>query len=184
MHCSTVFYIIKKQRLFCVPEREEKGGGLAVNSKRDDSFHSVYVRNISRLIKMAYRITDSYEDAEDLADEACFIYWQKSQLAEVLNPDAYLAKIMANLLGNFLRSKKNEALPLEFAEEIAARPDAVSIKEYFPPGLLESEQEILILRIEKQLSYTEISQLLCLPESSCRSRFFRAKEHLKSLLTY
>ena len=145
-----------------------------MNSKRDGSFHSVYVRNISRLIKMAYRITDSYEDAED----------QKSQLAEVLNPDAYLAKVMANLLGNFLRSKKNEALPLEFAEEIAARPDAVSIKEYFPPGLLESEQKILILRIEKQLSYTEISQVLCLPESSCRSRFFRAKEHLKSLLTY
>lgn len=152
-------------------------------SERKDSFHQVYVRNIGRLIRIAYRITGSLEEAEDLADEACLIYWQKSKQTEILNPDAYLVKVISNLLGNFLGSKKNEAIPLEFAEEIAARPDSMGIKEYFPPTLPESEQEILILRIEKQLSYSEISQVLHLPESSCRSRFFRAKEHLKQLLS-
>lgn len=153
------------------------------DKEKNNSFHSVYTRNVKRLIRMAFRITGNHEDSEDLADEALFIFWQKSLSEQIIKPDAYVTGIMANLLGNYLKSKKNEdTISIESIRDIAEKEETVSIEEYFPSGLSEGERKILILRIEKQYTYAEISKILDLAEISCRSRFFRAKEHLKTLL--
>ena len=43
------------------------------------------------------------------------------------------------------------------------------------------EQEILLLRFEERLSYSEIADVLKIKEASCRSRLMRAKAHLLNL---
>ena len=46
-----------------------------------------------------------------------------------------------------------------------------------PQGLSPDERDILILKLEKELTYAEIAPILGISEVSCRSRFFRAKAH-------
>ena len=105
------------------------------DKEKSNSFHSVYTRNVKRLIRMAFRITGNREDSEDLADEALFIFWQKSLSEQIANPDAYVVGIMANLLGNYLKSKKNEnTISIKSIQDIAEKEETVGIEEYFPSG--------------------------------------------------
>lgn len=55
------------------------------------------------------------------------------------------------------------------------------LREVLPKGLSPQEQEILLLRFEERLSYSEIADVLKIKEVSCRSRLMRAKAHLLNL---
>ena len=150
-------------------------------------FEEFFTRNYRRLFLQAYRIIENYHDAEDLVDEAFVIYYQKHQKEDIKTPDAYITGILSKLIGNYLRSKRRERLMLDPSGELpktaaSANGPPLSLSEAFPPGLLPWEEEILILRCEKKLSFKEIAAQLGIAEVSCRSRFFRAKAHCRELL--
>lgn len=156
------------------------------SEKSKESYEEIYTRNIRRLLNYAYAQLRSRGDAEELANEAMLVLWQKMKEQEIKNPDAYVTQILANLIRNFMRSKQRQidTISLEaIGDTIAGEEMPERISDGFPPELTSSEKEILMLRVQRSLSFNEISQILGLPDSSCRSRFFRAKAHYKELLT-
>lgn len=150
----------------------------------NEEFNAFYKEYYKKLVNHAYRLTSNRWDAEELADEALMIYFHKSQSEIIQNPRAYLKRIMSNVLGNYFKSKKREqVISLEMLHEIPGKDCFMpSLGDCLPAGLTASEREILILRVEKKLSYAEISIELGLEEASCRSRLFRAKMRCKELM--
>lgn len=150
----------------------------------DREYSEFYIENYPRLVRHAYRLISNRWDAEELADEALLIFYQKSQAETIQNPNAYLKRIISNVLGNYFKSKKREqAISIETLHELSGTDCfSLSLSDCLPAGLSASEREILILRIEKKLSYTEIAEELNLEEVSCRSRLFRAKVRCKELM--
>lgn len=74
-------------------------------------------------------------------------------------------------------------MPIDVLPESTLSTDGVGmrLREGLPKGLSPQEQEILLLRFEERLSYSEIADVLKIKEVSCRSRLMRAKAHLLNL---
>lgn len=120
---------------------------------------------------------------DDLVDEAFLIYLQKSTTMVIDNPEAYITRILANLVRNYARLSWHNELPIDVLPESTLSTDGVGMRlcEVLPKGLSPQEQEILLLRFEERLSYSEIADVLKIKEASCRSRLMRAKAHLLNL---
>lgn len=159
---------------------------LRLKYKIDDAeFEEICKRNTSRLVRGAFRATRNQLGSEELANEAFLVLWKKMHTEEIRNPDAYLTTILVHLIGNYLKAKTREvpSISLEVFQDI---PDQQGVPEKledgFPPELTAAEREILKLRVEQQLSYEEIAQVLGISAVSCRSRFCRAKERYRELI--
>ena len=123
-----------------------------ISTPQVEGFDEVYKRNYTRLSQYAFHIIHDKGDAEDLANEAFLVYYQRRDLHPTLSLDI-----------------------LEETADIQSSPEPL---EYLlPQGLSPDERDILILKLEKELTYAEIASILGISEVSCRSRFFRAKAH-------
>ena len=70
-----------------------------------EGFDEVYKRNYTRLSQYAFHIIHDKGDAEDLANEAFLVYYQHADEMDIENPDAYLFKILRNLIGNYIKRR-------------------------------------------------------------------------------
>ena len=134
-----------------------------------------YTNNVARSLAVAIVNKHcKYESKEEIL----------VRLANVLdNPEAYITRILANLVRNCARLSWHNELPIDVLPESTLSTDGVGMRlcEVLPKGLSPQEQEILLLRFEERLSYSEIADVLKIKEASCRSRLMRAKAHLLNL---
>ena len=153
------------------------------NKYAHSDFDRFYLEYSPKLWRLAYRLTRNRYDSEDLVDEAFLIYLQKSTTMVIDNPEAYITRILANLVRNYARLSWHNELSIDVLPESTLSTDGVGmrLREVLPKGLSPQEQEILLLRYEERLSYSEIADVLKIKEASCRSRLMRAKAHLLSL---
>jgi len=123
--------------------------------------------------------------AEELAQETFLVVLRGIERYE---PRAtfrtYLYAIAFKQASGEYRRAKHDAVPL--ASEPAAAPqqdscDALWVRRAVEK-LDEQHREVLLLREYEQLSYEEIAELLKIPVNTVRSRLFRARMELKSLL--
>ena len=124
-----------------------------------EGFDEVYKRNYTRLSQYAFHIIHDKGDAEDLANEAFLVYYQHADEMDIENPDAYLFKILRNLIGNYIKRRDlHPTLSLDILEETADIQSSPEPLEYLlPQGLSQDERDILILKLEKELTYAEIA---------------------------
>lgn len=73
------------------------------NKYAHSDFDSFYLEYSPKLWRLAYRLTRNRYDSEDLVDEAFLIYLQKSITMVIDNPEAYITRILANLVRNYAR---------------------------------------------------------------------------------
>ena len=151
------------------------------SAKNEYRYEEIYQRNNRRLANYAAAQVHNREDAEELANEAMLVLWRKMQEQDILNPDAYVIQILANLIRNFVRRKcrQIETVSFDVIGDVASEEPPQNISDGFPPELSAADKQILIFRIQRKLSFKEISEILGLAESSCRSRFLRAKAKFK-----
>ena len=125
----------------------------------------------------------NYHDSEDLVDEAFVVYLQKSATIHISNPNAYLVKVLSNLICNYQRLKIHDNIPLSSILENELGVDGLKrgLADALPSGLLPWEREILLMRFEEELPYAEIAERLQLKEVTCRARLVRAKAHFAEL---
>lgn len=152
-----------------------------MNTDRDSLFEEFYQRNKNNLLRGAYRITRNKEDAEDIVEETFLIFLQKWESGIIENPDKYLFGILSRVSLNYInRQKRRNCIPLEHIEEVVAAPPVEEkLEDILPSDITGTDRNILILRLEQNLSYAQIAKMLGISEISCRSRFFRAKKRLK-----
>ena len=152
-----------------------------VNADRESLFEEIYQRNKNNLLRSAYRTARNKEDAEDIVEETFLRFLQKWDAGIVEDPDRYLFGILSRVSLIYISMQKHRnGIPLEYVEEVIAAPPAEEkLEDILPFDIAGTDREILILRLEQNLSYVRIAKMLGISEISCRSRFFRAKTRLR-----
>ena len=147
-----------------------------------------------RLFGIAYRMTGSASEAEDIVQEA-WLRFQTVALAEIRSPEALLTTIVTRLCLDHLKSAQvqREVYPGIWLPEPLATVNSVeedpldtmikleSISLAFL-HLLESlspeERAVFLLREVFDYEYREIAEFINKSETACRQLFSRAKKHI------
>jgi len=169
-------------------------------------FEAVVLPLRDELRKVALKLTQSLENAEDLVQETLVRAYQGfAQFRRGTNLKAWLMKIMLNLFISHYRHQRRtvptvslEGLleELELAEENTdlLLDEAISPEEIVMAKVMDEEvanaleqlpepfREVVILCDIEGLSYAEAAQALGIPVGTVRSRLSRARETLRRLL--
>ena len=107
-----------------------------------NDFDALYRNRYDYLLRLAYRSTKNYHDSEDLVDEAFVVYLQKSATIHISNPNAYLVKVLSNLICNYQRLKIHDNIPLSSILENELGVDGLKrgLADALPSGLLPWER--------------------------------------------
>nr|WP_254798672.1 sigma-70 family RNA polymerase sigma factor [Sphingobium sp. AS12] len=138
-----------------------------------------------RLISLAYRITGSRTDAEDIVHEAA-LRWLNADRSNVRSPDAFLTTITTRLSLNHLRDRKarRETYPGDWLPEpvdtgAADRRELLDEISFGFLTMLERltplQRAVFILRSAFDCGYGEIASIVGRDEAVCRKIFSRAQ---------
>lgn len=145
-----------------------------------------------KLFAIAYRMTGSAMDAEDIVQDAWLRYQQIEKTPD--NPEAYLRKMVTNLSLDYLKSARvqREQYVGEWLPEPIATGGKGSLLEEVSTGekisvafmvvmetLSPLERAVFLLREVFDYDYAEIARVLDRSESACRKVFSRAKKHVQ-----
>jgi RNA polymerase sigma-70 factor, ECF subfamily len=138
-----------------------------------------------QLLSLAYRITGSRSDAEDIVQETA-LRWLKADRGDIRSPRAFLTTIATRLSLNHLRNRRakredyrGDWLPEPVdtcADDRDARLDAISFGFL---ALLERltplQRAVFVLRSAFDCDYAEIAAIVGRDQAACRKIFSRAK---------
>jgi RNA polymerase sigma-70 factor (ECF subfamily) len=140
----------------------------------------------SRLFALAYKMTQSVVDAEDIVQEV-FLTIGSMKAGSISNPEAYFVRAVTNRCLKLLGQRKVTIYPgpdLPEPMEDDWRSDAR--EEDLSYGLLlllqrlkPLERAVFILRESLGLDYSEIAQILSSKPVNCRQILHRSKEKLR-----
>jgi len=144
-------------------------------------------------LKLAYRVLENREEAEDVVQETLAVLWEKRRLLEVENPGAYVARaVWLNSLKRKARHKAHLALE-EVAEPAAPeKPGAEGKAASTDPRVLEevlkglppSQREVVHMKYYLGLSFREIGEALNISLNTAGSRCRYALEALREALSH
>lgn len=146
-----------------------------------------------RLVRLAYRMTGSFSEAEDIVQDA----WErmlKQPAGAIHNVPGWLTSVVSRLAIDHLRSARRTSdqygspwLPEPVStDRLADSPEqAVHIQEelgfailFLLERLSPDQRVVWVLRTSLQLSYAEIADIVEKPAASCRQLFHRASQTL------
>jgi RNA polymerase sigma-70 factor (ECF subfamily) len=155
------------------------------------------VRQHARLVyQVAYLLLRNHHDAEDATQETFMRVWRyRKRLPEARDLKAWLARIAWRVALD--RRKKSAEISLadaaeavfklyaagESAEKIAgAKQMAVLLDQLIAtlPGKL---RDPMLLSLDQEMTQADIGRVLNIPESSVRTRLFRARQMLRQKLS-
>ncbi|CAH1056407.1 RNA polymerase sigma factor SigJ [Paenibacillus pseudetheri] len=158
-------------------------------------FQVAYTNYHSLLQAIAYRMTGSIADAEDLVQDV-FIEYSKLQTIDITHPKAYLIRMITNRCINYMQSARIRReqyvgtwLPeplVSFTNGGGDNPaDLFDHDENVSYALLVMlehlsavERAVFILRQSFAFEYSEIADVLGKSEANCRKIFSRANDKL------
>ncbi|MDH4223042.1 MAG: sigma-70 family RNA polymerase sigma factor [candidate division Zixibacteria bacterium] len=164
-----------------------------------ESFRIIVNENQRLVSHIVFRMVYNKTDREDLCQEVFLkVYKNLSQFHFGAKISSWIARITYNTCLDFLKKKKHPASDTVSFEDVENQdltgdytsPDE-SVKreemstflhreiEMMPPNY----QTILTLYHLEDLSYTEISKIMQIPEGTVKSHLFRARKLLKERLT-
>lgn len=158
-------------------------------SQAEESFKTLYDRYSSMVHAYVLRVLSDEDAAEDIFQEVFIKFYQnvKSDAAKT-NIPGFLITIARNLCLNYKRDKRN-TVAIEDYEHFFSE----SSHNYEQQELLElitraldlvddAYREAFVLREYSGLSYQEIAEICKITEGNAKSRVFRAKQQIKSIL--
>ncbi|MCG5446392.1 RNA polymerase sigma-70 factor [Micromonospora sp. NIE79] len=156
-----------------------------------DADEQVFHSHRRLLFSVAYRILGSAADAEDAVQDA-WISWSSADRSQVVDPKAYLARIVSNLALQRLRSARHhrETYPGPWLPEPVLTDgdaaDAVTDAESVSMAMLvvletlsPLERAVFVLREVFDFSHAEIAAAVERSEAAVRQTAHRAREHVR-----
>lgn len=159
-------------------------------------FENLYHASFKQLSKYVFFKVAQISDAEDIVQSVYTKFYayvlKKGPVVE--NLLAYLTQMANHELANYYKQKDQSPFLLEEeAWNAIPDPDTDLETELFNQfevdeikrlikTLAQEDQSILVAKIRLELSFSQIATQLKIPESSVKSRYYRALKHLRSLL--
>ncbi|WP_027929781.1 RNA polymerase sigma-70 factor [Amycolatopsis thermoflava] len=153
-----------------------------------EAFHQH--RNL--LFAVAYRVLGSAADAEDVVQDA-WIKWSAADRSQVADPKAYLARIVANLALERLRSARHQRetyvgpwlpepiLTTGDSADAVTGADSVSTAMLVVLETLSPlERAVFVLKDVFGFSHAEIAEAVDRSEGAVRQAAHRAREHVRA----
>jgi RNA polymerase sigma-70 factor (ECF subfamily) len=148
------------------------------------------------LYRVAYSVLRNTADAEDAVQETYLrVLRHRDSLGEIRDPRVWLVRIVWNVVLDRKRRSKTRPETDDIADLARLLPaSGLTSEERVASAqhhehviravlqLPEKEQRVLILSAFDELSSVEIAQVLSTTESTIRSRLFRARKLLSSIL--
>lgn len=136
------------------------------------------------LLRLAYVLTGSRADAEDVVQDAlsrALPRW--SRISTVEDPDAYVRRMVVNAHISWWRKVRRREVPVEEVRDRAAAggPDAEERDRMWRAcqALPPDQRTAIVLRFYEDLDYAEIAALTGVREGSVRSRVSRGVAALR-----
>jgi RNA polymerase sigma-70 factor (ECF subfamily) len=158
-------------------------------------FCKLYETVFPILFRVAYRITNNEEAAEDMCQEAFFRLYEKNMVFPNADEAKYwLIRVVKNASLNYAKRKDRERKAYQRAfrevthtqetgEQVLLKQETtVEIREALEK-LPENLRMVLILKEYGELNYKEIGRTLGISEGNVKVRVFRARERLAGLLS-
>ena len=157
-------------------------------------FRTLYDSAFPILFRVAYRITNSEEAAEDLCQESFFRLYEKNMVFPAPEEAKYwLIRVVKNAALNYAKRKererkayqkafREEARPIETGEGLLVRKETMAEIQEALNKLPENMKMALIFKEYAEMNYKEIGRVLGISEGNVKVRVFRARERLAGLL--
>jgi RNA polymerase sigma-70 factor (ECF subfamily) len=145
------------------------------------------------LFSIAYRMTGSASDAEDLVQEA-YLRALTSAPVALASPKAYLTTIISRLALDYLKSARVQRedyagewlpepvltrAPAATPGEVAEDPESLSMAFLvLLEALTPPERAVLLLHKVFDYPFAEIATMLEIPTATCRQHYHRAQAHI------
>lgn len=151
-----------------------------------------------RVLRLAFHLVGSYEDAEDVAQETFVRAYFSMNKYDPTRPFApWIYRIATNLCMDNLRRRKARPQQVELpphmelfnSEEEKESPEELILRDETHSQVLDAIQElpenyraVLVLRYFEDLPYSEIAQILGTSEANVQMRLSRARQRLRERL--
>jgi RNA polymerase sigma-70 factor (ECF subfamily) len=157
---------------------------------RQDKFRKNILPIIDRLFRLAFSITKSKEDAEDVVQDVLFNVWKKkAEWGNIENMEAYCFRSTRNIALDKIALMENnlEEIPESYdypslGEDVQQKieiEEQMNLLENWVKNLPEKQQTIFRLREIEELSYKEIAIILNISEEQVKINLFRLRRKLK-----
>lgn len=144
------------------------------------ALHSKYAQS---MVQLTYRRTGDAELSKDLVQETFLIACCKSSvICNHRNPAGWLFCTLQNLTMREMKKFCHSEVALTGDFPAEAENQWFSADFYLPKGLSEAEREIILMRVDRGLSFEEISNIKGISEVACRKQLSRALKNCRELL--
>jgi RNA polymerase sigma-70 factor (ECF subfamily) len=178
--------------LFNNIEGQLESNTSAGNSEQE--FKRLYDSAFPVLFRVAIRITNSAEAAEDLCQESFFRLYEKNMV--FVNPEEakyWLIRVVKNAALNYAKRKdrerkayqrafKEDTRQVETGEAALVKKEASEEIQKALEKLPENLRMVLIFKEYAEMNYKEIGRVLGISEGNVKVRVFRARERLAAIL--
>ncbi len=158
-----------------------------VSEGEEERFFERIDKQSAKLYNIAYSYLRSNADALEMLQETAYRAWSKrASLKDEKGFDSWLIRILINCCMDELRRRKR-VIPVERAGEDRSAPAAGEMQsssrldlEQALEHLPNKYRHVLMLRFYHDMTLTEIAQILRKPESTVKSRLYRALKRMRS----
>ncbi|MBQ5491890.1 MAG: RNA polymerase sigma factor [Treponema sp.] len=161
---------------------------------REQDFRTVYNATYQLLFKVAYRVVNDEEAAEDLVHDSLIKANEKALVFPSLDDAKYwLIRVVKNASLNYAKRKLREAKAyhkalyegrqhMDSGETDLLKDEAIEKAREALDQLPAKLKEVLVLREYGEMNYREIGKVLGITEGNVKVRVFRAREQLSKLI--
>jgi RNA polymerase sigma-70 factor (ECF subfamily) len=175
-----------------VTKGNDEAVGHSLNS--DLEFKKLYDSAFPVIFRVAFRVTNSVEAAEDLCQESFFRLYERNMVFP--NPEEakyWLIRVVKNASLNYAKRKERErkAYQRAFKEDtrqeetgeglLVKKETSEEVKKALEE-LPENLRIVLILKEYAEMNYKEIGRVLGISEGNVKVRVFRARERLAAII--
>jgi RNA polymerase sigma factor (sigma-70 family) len=162
-------------------------------TEQPPSFDTLLRPHLSRLYRLAYRLTGSVADAEDLLQDVLVkLYERRNELESIDSLDVWAGRVLYNrFVDQTRRYARRRMVSLTERADLEpstadAMPEsaAVDIRRVWAAveRLSAEQREVLLLHDAEGYKFIEIQQVTGVPVGTLKSRLHRARARLRELL--
>ena len=155
------------------------------------AFKEKYMPYHQKMFRIAYRLLEDNNDAEDIVQEAYIKLWNKrEELVDIQNTESYCVVLLRNLCLDFLRVRNKHRM--QSTEDTVISEEKILIDEIentdevgyiktIIEQLPEQQRQIVKLRHFDEYSNEEIEEIMGLTSVNTRVLLSRARKKIKEL---